>query len=67
MLDFTGDSFSRRCEAFVLPSADAITAVKVLYSEIFTRYGAPRYLVSNRVADFLSNLVQPLCDLYNVK
>ena len=61
------DSFSGWCEAFALPNADAITTAKVLYSEIFTRYGAPRYLLSDRGANFLSTLVQALCEIFSIK
>ena len=61
------DSFSGWCEAFALPNADAITTAIVLYSEIFTRYGAPRYLLSDRGANFLSTLVQALCDIFSIK
>ena len=60
------DSFSGWCEAFALPNADAVTTAKVLYSEIFTRYGAPRHLLSDRGANFLSSLVQALCDIFSV-
>ena len=42
------DSFSWWPEAFCLPSADAVTVAKVLFKEIFTRYGAPAVLVSDR-------------------
>ena len=61
------DAFSGWCEAFALENADAITTAKVLYSEIFTRYGSCRYLLSDRGANFLSSLVQALCDLFSVK
>ena len=61
------DSFSRWCEAFALPSSDAVTVAKVLYTEIFARYGAPRTLISDRGANFLSTLVRALCDIFNVK
>ena len=60
------DSFSRWCEAFALKD-QTITVVWVLYSEIFTHYGAPRSLVSNRGAQFMSKLVAALCELFAVK
>ena len=61
------DSFSRWCEAFALPAADSKTVAKVLYSEIFTRYGAPRTLVSDRGQHFMSTLVKALCDIFGTK
>ena len=60
------DSFSRWPEAFALPSADAITVARVLYKEIFTRYGAPHSLVSDRGPQFVSSLVKALCEIFNV-
>ena len=61
------DSFSGWCEAFALENADAVTTAKVLYSEIFTRYGAPNVLLSDRGPNFLSTLVTALCDLFSIK
>ena len=61
------DSFSGWREAFALPNADAITTAKVLYSEIFTTYGAPQYLLSDRGPKFLLTLVQALCDIFSIK
>ena len=61
------DSFSRWPEAFCLPSADAVTVAKVLFKEIFTRYGAPAVLVSDRGPQFMSSLVNNLSQLFHVK
>ena len=40
---------------------------RVLYSEIFTRYGAPGALVSDRGPQFMSSLVNALCEIFQVK
>ena len=61
------DSFSRWPEAFALPNSDAHTVTRVLYSEIFTRYGAPGALVSDRGPQFMSSLVNALCEIFQVK
>ena len=61
------DSFSRWPEAFPLPNAEAATVAKVLYKEIFTRYGAPAALVSDRGPQFMSSLVSALCEVFRVK
>lgn len=41
------DSFSKWPEAFPLKTQDSGEIAKILYKEIFTRYGAPHYLVSD--------------------
>ena len=61
------ESFSRWCEAFTLKSADAISVAKILYTEIFTRYGAPCSLISDRGQQFMSKLVLALCSMFSVK
>ena len=61
------ESFSRWCEAFPLKSADAVSVAKVLYTDIFTRYGAPVSLVSDRGQQFMSKLVQALCAMFSVR
>ena len=61
------DSFSRWCEAFALKDQDATTVATILYEQIFTRYGAPRELISDRGANFMSKLVMALCKLFEVK
>ena len=55
------DSFSRWCEAFAVKDQKATTVAKVLYEQIFTRYGAPRELISDRGSQFMSKLVAALC------
>ena len=61
------DSFSRWSEAFPTKSQDAKTVADILYREIFSRYGAPRILVSDRGRQFLSNIVSALCQIFKVK
>ena len=61
------DSFSRWPEAFALEKADARSVAEVLYEQIFTRYGAPKTLVSDRGKQFLAALVASLCELFKVK
>ena len=38
----------------------------LLYKEIFTRYGAPRTLVSDRGQNLISKVVQALCKIFQV-
>ena len=61
------DAFSKWPEAFALQSCDAVTVARVLYNEIFTRYGAPSVLISDRAQNFMSKLVQALCAIFGVK
>ena len=61
------DSFSRWCEAVPMKSQEASEVAFVLYSEIISRYGAPRKLVSDRGRNFLSKVVKALSELFNIK
>ncbi|VDI18036.1 Hypothetical predicted protein [Mytilus galloprovincialis] len=49
-----------------MKSQEAEEIANNLYSEIFTRYGACRYLVSDRHASNLSKLVNIVCKMFNV-
>ena len=61
------DNFSRWCEAFALKDQKATTVATFLYEQIFTRYGAPWELISDRGTQFMSKLVAALCKLFAVK
>ena len=61
------DSFSKWTEAFPLKTQEAQEIADILYNEIFTRYGAPRTIVSDRGKNFMSKLVNALCELFEVK
>ena len=52
------DSFSHLCECVPLTSQDAVNVAKVLYNEIFTRFGMP--------VSIMSKLVSALCDIFQV-
>ena len=61
------DSFSKWCEAFPVHSQETDVVAKILYREIFTRYGAPRSIVSDRGQVFMSKLISAICELFAVK
>lgn len=61
------DSFSKWTEAFPLATQEAKDIAEILYNEIFTRYGAPRTIVSDRGKNFMSKLVNALCEMFEVK
>ena len=60
------DSFTGWCEAFPIVSQDAKTVAFVLYSEIFCRYSSPDCIISDQGSNFMSQLVQALCELFQV-
>ena len=60
------DSFSRWVEAFPLRTQAASEIARILYDEIFCRYGAPVAIVTDRGQNFLSKLVNAVCEIYNV-
>jgi hypothetical protein len=60
------DSLSHWSEALPMKTQEATEVAQLLYKEIFTRYGAPRTLVSDRGQNFMSNVVQALCKIFQV-
>ena len=54
-------------EAFAVPSTDAPTIARLLVNHIVLTHGAPRTLLSDRGANFLSSLVRSVCELLNTK
>lgn len=60
------DSFSKWPEAFPLKTQDSKEIAKVLFREIFARYGAPRTLITDRGQNFMSKLVTAVCELFQV-
>ena len=60
------DSWSKWCEAFAMKTTDAPEVAKVLYREIFCRFGAPETLLSDRGSNFISKLITELCRLFQV-
>ena len=61
------DYLTKWVEAFAVPDQSAITIAKLLVEEIFCRHGAPEHLLSDRGANFLSNLIQDVCKYLNIK
>ena len=60
------DSLSGWPEAIPLVNQEASVVAKALYENVFTRYGSPRTLLSDRGQNFMSALVSELCKLFNV-
>jgi len=61
------DSLTTWPEAFAIKSAGAEVIAQLFVEEIVSRHGAPRTLLSDRGKNFLSRLVQEICDLFSVK
>jgi hypothetical protein len=61
------DHFSRYPEAIPLPRQDAPMVARALVTEIFSRLGCPRTLASDRGTNFMSELLQEMCKLLQVK
>ncbi|CAG2256181.1 Retrovirus-related Pol polyprotein from transposon gypsy,Retrovirus-related Pol polyprotein from transposon opus,Retrovirus-related Pol polyprotein from transposon 297,Retrovirus-related Pol polyprotein from transposon 412,Retrovirus-related Pol polyprotein from transposon 17.6 [Mytilus edulis] len=60
------DSFSKWSEAFPMKTQEASEVAKVLFREIISRYGAMKCLVTDLGRNFVSNLVNALCEMLNI-
>ena len=61
------DYFTKWVEAFSLMDHRAMTVADVLVTEIFLRFGVPRYLHSDQAPEFMSELMTELCELLEVQ
>ena len=61
------DSFTKWVEAFPMKSQEAVEVAKCLFENIFSRFGCPKSLVSDRGKSFMNNLVTSLCDIFEIK
>ena len=61
------DYLTKWAEAFAIPNQSAPTIARILVEEIFCRHGAPEHLLSDRGANFLSELMQEVCKLLSIK
>ncbi|KAK3101592.1 hypothetical protein FSP39_004699 [Pinctada imbricata] len=53
-------------EAFPLKSQNAKEVANVLFENIFSRYGAPSILFSDRGRNFMSKLINALCEIFEI-
>ena len=60
------DSFSHWCECVSLHSQDTAHLAKVLYNELFSRYGLPSSILSDRGQSCMSKLASSLSALFKV-
>ena len=61
------DGYSGWTECFPLENSDAITTAKIFYQEVITRYGCPKYILTDRGATFLSTLLRALCQILGIR
>ena len=61
------DYFSKWVEAFPLPDHQAVTVADVLVTELFCRFGTPRFIHSDKAPEFMSELMTEMCALLEVK
>uniref|UniRef100_A0A3B3D2Y0 Integrase catalytic domain-containing protein n=1 Tax=Oryzias melastigma TaxID=30732 RepID=A0A3B3D2Y0_ORYME len=60
------DYYSKWVEMFPLKDSTTPRLVRILREEIFTRWGVPKYLVSDRGPQFTSHLIKELCNAWGV-
>ena len=61
------DYLTKWVEAFAVKDQSAETIAHLLVEEIFCRHGAPQQLLSDRGANFLSELVSEICKILRIK
>ena len=54
-------------EAFAVPDQRADTIAKLFVEHVVCRHGVPEELLSDRGANFLSDLIKSVCDILGVK
>ncbi|XP_073808802.1 adenosylhomocysteinase isoform X1 [Danio rerio] len=60
------DYFTKWVEVFPMRTAKSNTIVRILIEEIFTRWGTPAFIVSDRGRQFTSNLLDQLCKQWQI-
>ena len=61
------ESLSRWPIAIPLKDQTAVEVAKALYDNVFTVFGCPVSLLTDRAQDFVGNLITELCKLFQVK
>ncbi len=61
------DYFTKWPEAFAIPNQKAETITRLFVEQIICRHGIPEELLSDRGTNFLSTLIQEICQLLGVK
>jgi hypothetical protein len=61
------DYLTKWVEAFAIPNMEASTIANIFVNEIIARHSAPVALLSDQGKNFLSNLIQEVCNYFNTK
>jgi transposase InsO family protein len=61
------DDLTKFCEAIPIPTQDADTIARAFVSRVILRHGAPKSLLTDQGANFLSNLFKSICKLLKIK
>ncbi|KAK6485286.1 protein NYNRIN-like [Huso huso] len=61
------DMFTRWVEAFPARRCDALTTARILWEQVFTRWGFPKRLESDRGTAFTSEVMACLCKMLGVE
>ena len=61
------DHFTRWIEVFPLPDMKATTVASVLVKEVFSRFSCPKFLHSDRAANFRGELISEVCRLMGIE
>jgi transposase InsO family protein len=61
------DHFTRFPEAVPIPKQDAETVARALLVNVFSRHGCPQVLSSDRGTNFMSELFQEMCKIFQIK
>lgn len=60
------DYFTKWLELFAIRDSKTHRICQILQEEVFTRWGVPKYLLSDRGPQFLSQLMEDLCKRWGV-
>ncbi|MES9904503.1 MAG: reverse transcriptase domain-containing protein [Sedimenticola sp.] len=60
------DSYSKWSEAIPLKTQETTEVAAALFEQIISRYGAPRSIISDRGQNFMSSLIQALCEMFQI-
>ena len=61
------DNFIKYCIAVPIPNLKTTTIAHVVATTLFSQYGGPRAILTDRGGSFLSKLMRKLEGLFNVK
>ena len=61
------DYFTKWVEAFALPGHKAVSVADTLVTEVFLRFGVPRYLHSDQAPEFMGELMNELSVLLEIQ